>query len=71
MVRIVLFFLGIALAAGAAMLAAQTGEVTLSWGGHSVVTSLPMFALALGVIIVAAILVDSLLRCAEQRGSHA
>src|SRR5258708_38440919 len=42
---------------GAAWVADQTGAVTLSWGGWRVETSLPVFALALGVIIVAAMLV--------------
>jgi HemY protein len=58
MVRIILFLVLIALAAvGAAWVADQTGDVTLSWGGWRVETSLPVFALALGVIIIAAMLV--------------
>jgi HemY protein len=58
MVRIILFLVLIALAAvGAAWVADQTGDVTLSWGGWRIETSLPVFALALGVIIVAAMLV--------------
>ena len=58
MVRIILFLVLIALAAvGAAWVADQTGDVTLSWGGWRVETSLPVFSLALGVIIVAAMLV--------------
>ncbi len=58
MVRIILFLVLIALAAvGAAWVADQTGDVTLSWGGWRVETSLPVFALTLGVIIVAAMLV--------------
>ena len=62
MLRIVLFLLAIALAAvGAAWIAEQTGEVTLSWGGYRIMTSLPVFALALGVVIVAALAVFSLL----------
>ena len=62
MVRIILFLLAIALAAaGAAWIAEQTGEVTLSWGGYRAVTSLPIFALALGIIIFAAMLVFGLL----------
>jgi HemY protein len=57
MVRIILFLVLIALAAvGAAWVADQTGDVTLSWGGWRIETSLPVFALALGVIIVAAML---------------
>ena len=63
MVRIILFLVLIALAAaGAAWVADQTGDVTLSWGGWRVATSLPVFALALGVIIVAAVLAWSVLR---------
>src|ERR1700687_3049571 len=61
--RIILFLLLIALAAaGAAWVAEQTGDVTLSWGGWRVATSLPVFALALGVAIVAAVLAWSFLR---------
>jgi HemY protein len=63
MYRIILFLLLIALAAaGAAWVADQTGDVVLSWGGVKVVTTLPVFALALAVIIVAAMLAWSLLR---------
>ena len=57
MIRIILFLLLIALAAaGAAWVADQTGDVVLTWGGWRVATSLPVFALALGVAIVAAML---------------
>jgi HemY protein len=63
MYRIILFLLLIALAAaGAAWVADQTGEVVLSWGGLRVVTTLPVFALALGIIIVAAMLAWTILR---------
>src|SRR6516162_1814956 len=63
MVRIVLFLVGIALAAaGAAWVADQTGEVTLTWGGYRIATTLPVFAMALGVIIVVAVVVWILLR---------
>jgi HemY protein len=63
MVRIILFLVLIALAAvGAAWVADQTGDVTLSWGGWRVETSLPVFALALGVTVVAAMLAWSILR---------
>src|SRR4030088_1397576 len=63
MVRIILFLVLIALAAlGAAWVADQTGDVTLSWGGWRIETSLPVFALVLGVIIVAAMLAWSILR---------
>jgi HemY protein len=63
MVRIILFLVLIALAAvGAAWVADQSGDVTLSWGGWRVETSLPVFALALGVTIVAAMLAWTILR---------
>src|SRR5450631_4294995 len=61
--RIILFLVLIALAAaGAAWVADQSGDVALSWGGWRVQTSLPVFALALGVTIVAAVLLWSALR---------
>jgi HemY protein len=63
MYRIILFLLLIALAAaGAAWVAEQTGDVALSWDGWRVHTTLPVFALALAVAIVAAILAWSVLR---------
>src|ERR1700731_4290017 len=63
MYRIILFLVLIALAAaGAAWVADQTGDVALTWGAWRVETSLPVFALALGAAIVAAMLVWSLLR---------
>jgi HemY protein len=63
MIRIVLFLLLIALAAaGAAWVADQTGTIVLSWAGWRVETTLPVFALALGVTIVAALLAWSILR---------
>ena len=63
MYRIILFLLLIALAAaGAAWVADQTGDVALSWGGWRVETSLPVFVLALGATIVAAMLVWSIIR---------
>src|ERR1700722_13666070 len=63
MYRIILFLLLIALAAaGAAWVADQTGDVVLSWGGVKVVTTLPVFALALAITGVAAMLAWSLLR---------
>jgi HemY protein len=61
MIRIVFFLLLIALAAaGAAWIADQTGGVVLTWGGWRAETSLPVFVLALGIIIVAAMLVWSI-----------
>jgi len=63
MYRIILFLVLIALAAaGAAWIADQTGDVVLSSGGWRVETSLPVFALALGVTVVAAMLAWSILR---------
>src|SRR3979411_416337 len=63
MVRIILFLVLIALAAvGAAWVADQTGDVTLSWGGWRLETSLPVFALALGIAIIAAMLAWTFLR---------
>src|SRR5258705_13856163 len=57
MYRIILFLVLIALAAaGAAWVADQTGDVTLSWGGWRGETSLAGLALALGVAVVAALL---------------
>src|ERR1700682_5636019 len=63
MYRIILFLVLIALAAaGAAWVADQTGDVVLSSGGWRIETSLPVFALALGVIAVAAVLAWGSLR---------
>ena len=63
MIRIILFLALIALAAaGAAWVADQTGDVALSWGGWRIETSLPVFALALGVVVLAAVLAWSILR---------
>src|SRR6266403_4993729 len=63
MFRIILFLVLIALAAaGAAWIADQTGDVTLSWGGWRAQTSLPVFVLALGIAIVAGMLAWSMLR---------
>src|SRR6476469_1610733 len=63
MYRVILFLVLIAFAAaGAAWVADQTGDVTLSWGGWRMQTSLPVFALALGIVIVAGLLGWSILR---------
>jgi HemY protein len=63
MFRIVLFLVLIALAAaGAAWVADQPGDVVLSWGGWRVETSLSVFALALGIAIVAAMLAWTIVR---------
>ena len=77
MIRIILFLLLIALAAaGAAWVADQTGEVVLAWSGWRVVTTLPVFVLALGLAMVAAIIIWSIIRALwrmprrVQRGRH-
>lgn len=63
MYRIILFLVLIALAAaGAAWVADQGGDVALTWGGWRVQTTLPIFALVLGAVIVAAMLAWSILR---------
>src|ERR1700680_2511689 len=63
MYRIILFLALIALAAaGAAWIADQTGDVVLSWGSWRVQTSLPVFALALGFAVVAAMVAWTILR---------
>ena len=63
MVRIILFLGLIALAAaGAAWVADQTGDVSLSWGGWRVETTIPVFALAIGVTIAAGMLLWAILR---------
>jgi HemY protein len=63
MIRIILFLVLIALAAvGAAWVADQSGDVALSWGGWRAQMSLPVFVLALGITIVAAMLAWSILR---------
>jgi HemY protein len=62
MYRIILFLVLIALAAaGAAWVADQSGDVVLSWDGWRIATTLPVFALALGIAIVAAMLAWSLI----------
>jgi len=71
MYRIILFLLLIALAAaGAAWVADQTGDVALSWAGWRVHTTLPVFALGLGVAIVAAVLAWSVLRALWRLPQH-
>ena len=63
MVRIILFLLLIALgAAGAAWIAEQTGDVVLSWGGYRAQTTLPVFVLVLGIVVVAAMMIWAILR---------
>lgn len=62
MLRVVFFLILIALAAaGAAWVADQTGEVVLTWGNLRAKTSVPVFALGLGLVAVAAVFVWSIL----------
>ena len=62
MYRIILFLLLIALAAaGAAWVADQPGDVLMSWGNWHAHPSLPAFVLLLGIVIVAAMLVWTIL----------
>ncbi len=63
MYRIILFLLLIALAAaGAAWVADQPGDIVLSWHDWRVHAALPVFALVLGIAIVAAMVAWSVLR---------
>src|SRR5437764_13070867 len=62
MIRIVRFLVLIALAAeGAEWVSDHTGDVTLSWDGWRVATTLPVFALGLGIVLVAAMVAWSIL----------
>ncbi|HYZ47942.1 MAG TPA: heme biosynthesis HemY N-terminal domain-containing protein, partial [Sphingomonas sp.] len=71
MLRIIVFLLLIALAAaGAAWVADQTGDVVLSWGGWRVETALPVFALGLGLVAVAAVIVWTILRALWRMPAH-
>ncbi len=63
MYRIILYLVLIALAAaGAAWLVDQGGDVAVNWGGWRIQASVPVFALALGITIVAVMLVWAILR---------
>jgi HemY protein len=63
MIRIILFLLLIALgAAGAAWVAEQPGDFMLSWGSLRMRTTLPVFMLGLGIVVVAAIMLWGILR---------
>jgi HemY protein len=63
MVRIILFLLLIALgAAGAAWVAEQTGDVVLSSGGWRIQTTLPVFVLGLGIVVVSAMMLWAIVR---------
>src|SRR5262245_38114265 len=63
MIRIILFLALIAaLAAGAAWVADQPGDVVLSWGGWRAETTLAVFMLGLGIVIVVGVMLWSILR---------
>ncbi len=63
MYRIILFLLLIALAAsGAAWVADQAGDVAISWSSWRLSATLPVFALALGLTVVAAMVAWNSLR---------
>jgi HemY protein len=71
MIRIILFLLLIALAAaGAAWVADQTGEIVLSWGGWRAETTLPVFALALGLVAVASVILWTIVRALWRMPAH-
>jgi HemY protein len=63
MIRIILFlFLVGVVALGAAVIADQTGDVTLSWSVWRIDTSLPVLVLALVLIVFAAMLIWAIIR---------
>ncbi|MEH6951550.1 heme biosynthesis HemY N-terminal domain-containing protein [Nitrobacter sp. NHB1] len=63
MFRIILFLVLIALAAlGATWVADQTGTIVMSWDVWRIETTLPAFALGLGLLVVATLLVWSIVR---------
>jgi HemY protein len=63
MFRIILFLVLIALAAlGATWVADQTGTIVMSWDVWRIETTVPAFALGLGLLVVAALLVWSIVR---------
>lgn len=63
MIRIILFlFLVGVVALGAAVIADQTGDVTLSWNAWRIDTSLPVLVLALLIVVCAAMLVWAIIR---------
>jgi HemY protein len=63
MSRIILFLILIALAAaGAAWIADQSGTMVLSWSVWRIETSFPVFVLALGILVVASVLLWTIFR---------
>jgi HemY protein len=71
MIRIILFLVLIALAAlGAAWVADQPGDVAVSWGSWHADPSIPVFALTLGITIVAAIVLWTIVRALWRTPGH-
>ncbi|MGZ8330146.1 MAG: heme biosynthesis HemY N-terminal domain-containing protein, partial [Rhodoplanes sp.] len=62
MIRVLLFFIGVAaLALGAVWLADRPGDIAITWLGYRIETSVMMGAAALALLIAATILVWSIL----------
>jgi len=71
MIRIILFLLLIAAAGwGAAWVADQPGQVVMTWAGGSASPSLPVFALLVGIAIVAAVMLWSFMRALWRTPGH-
>jgi HemY protein len=71
MIRIILFLLLIAAAGwGAAWVADQPGQVVMTWAGGSASPTLPVFALLVGIAIVTAVMLWSLLRALWRTPGH-
>ncbi|HEY3793930.1 MAG TPA: heme biosynthesis HemY N-terminal domain-containing protein [Bradyrhizobium sp.] len=71
MIRIILFLLLIALASvGAAWVADQPGNVVMTWGGWRASPTVPVFVLLLGITIVVAVALWSLLRALWRMPGH-
>src|ERR1700743_959103 len=71
MIRIILFLLLIALAAsGAAWVADPGGDVVLSWSGWRVEPTLRVLALAIGIIVVVALVLWTVLRALWRTPGH-
>ena len=69
MIRIILFLALIAaLAAGAAWVADQPGDVVLSWSGWRAETSLPVFVLGIGIVVAVPLLVALKIVCQRVEG---
>ncbi len=71
MIRIILFLLLIAFAAaGAAWIADQPGNVVMTWGGWRASPSVPVFVMLLGIVVVVAVALWSLLRMLWRTPGH-